>query len=404
MYFKKLKLIVPFVLISFTVSTLLSVFILPSPDIKRNECKMYKDATGNLLYEELKDHEGTYVSLEQINTKTIEVFLAVEDKNFYTHLGIDGTRIFKALCDNLLEGRITQGASTITQQLAKNNYLDKEQTYIRKLKEIYLSFIIENNYSKEDILEAYLNSIYFGHGIYGIENASLFFFGISAYELNIPQSAMLVGIINAPSIYSPFINKEKSIDKFHGILNSLYKQKVITLTEYNEYYNYDFKFVFSSNSTLSSSKLFYINGVKKELIKLGFHNENDLIINTYFDSYSNTVIDYLISNFSLKESKPGNREFYLSEAYDMLSVNIVMPQDKEQLALTLNGKKKNIRKKDFMLLAKQCDMPPLAAEKIIRKMCSLKPKFMEEIDTSYLSKELKEKTKELVEKRIQIFI
>ena len=192
MYFKKLKLIVPFVLISFTVSTLLSVFILPSPDIKRNECKVYKDATGNLLYEELKDHEGTYVSLEQINTKTIEIFLAVEDKNFYTHLGIDGTRIFKALCDNLLEGRITQGASTITQQLAKNNYLDKEQTYIRKLKEIYLSFIIENNYSKEDILEAYLNSIYFGHGIYGIENASLFFFGISAYELNIPQSAMLV--------------------------------------------------------------------------------------------------------------------------------------------------------------------------------------------------------------------
>ena len=92
---------------------------------------MYKDATGNLLYEELKDHEGTYVSLEQINTKTIEIFLAVEDKNFYTHLGIDGTRIFKALCDNLLEGRITQGASTITQQLAKNNYLDKEQTYIR---------------------------------------------------------------------------------------------------------------------------------------------------------------------------------------------------------------------------------------------------------------------------------
>ena len=115
MYFKKLKLIVPFVLISFTVSTLLSVFILPSPNIKRNEYRVYKDSLGNTFYEELKNHEGKYVLLEQINPKTIDIFLAVEDQNFYTHLGIDGTRIFKALYDNLLKGRITQGASTITQ-------------------------------------------------------------------------------------------------------------------------------------------------------------------------------------------------------------------------------------------------------------------------------------------------
>ena len=302
MYFKKLKLIIPFVLIFFTVSTLFSVFILPSPEIKRNEYRVYKDSNGDTFYEEVKNHEGTYVTLEQINPKTIEIFIAIEDKNFYTHLGIDGTRIFKALYDNLVNGEITQGASTITQQLSKNNYLDDEQTYIRKIKEIYLSFIIENKYSKDDILEAYLNSIYFGHGIYGIENASRFFFNVSAYELNIPQSAMLVGIINAPSIYSPYINKEKSIDKFHGILNLLQKEKIINLNEYENYYNYEFEFNFNTSITSSSSKLFYLNGVKKELKKLGLHNENDLIINTYFDPFSNKVINSLLSNLSLKEN------------------------------------------------------------------------------------------------------
>ena len=302
MYFKKLKLIVPFVLISFTVSTLLSVFILPSPNIKRNEYRVYKDSLGNTFYEELKNHEGKYVLLEQINPKTIDIFLAVEDQNFYTHLGIDGTRIFKALYDNLLKGRITQGASTITQQLAKNNYLDNEQNYIRKLREIFLSFIIENNYTKDDILEAYFNSIYFGHGIYGIENASLFFFGIPSFELNIPQSAMLVGIINAPNLYSPFIDKEKSIDKFHGILNYLYKNKTINSSEYEEYFNYEFNYTFNNNLTLSSSKLFYINGVKKELKKLGLDKENDLIINTYFDPFSNQVIDSIINSIPIKEN------------------------------------------------------------------------------------------------------
>lgn len=105
---------------------------------------------------------------------------------------------------------------------------------------------------------------------------------------------------------------------------------------------------------------------------------------------------------SLIESEPGNRVYYLSAAYDMLPVNIVLPEDKEQLALTLSGKKRRIKKKDFLLFAEKCDITDLAAEKMIRRLCSFEQKFHEECDKSYLSDELKEKTKILISERIEI--
>ena len=121
-----------------------------------------------------------------------------------------------------------QSGSTITQQLSKNIFFDNSKTIDRKLKEIFMAFRIEHHYSKEEIIEAYLNSIYFGHGIYGIESASNYYFNKKSIDLSIAETALLIGIINAPSIYSPFINYEKSIEKQTQILNLLKNNNTIT--------------------------------------------------------------------------------------------------------------------------------------------------------------------------------
>ena len=302
MYYKKLKFVLPFILISFIVSIILCISILPSPKVKRNSNIIFLDVNNNPLYEELHNQEGEYVELEKINKRTIEVFIAIEDKNFYNHLGIDGSRILKAIYENIKNMDITQGASTITQQLSKNLFLNDQQTYIRKIKEIFMSFLIEKNYSKDDILEAYFNTLYFGHGIYGIQNASSFFFNKSCDKLNLAESIMLVGVINAPSIYSPYINYEKSIEKFRVILTYLYEEKIVNHAEYLESYNYNFLFNFERKVTTSSAKLYYVDAVKKELKKLNIKQDEGLIIKTFFDPFSNSYIDALLNNLTLKDT------------------------------------------------------------------------------------------------------
>ena len=112
--------------------------------------------------------------------------------------------------------------------------------------------------------------------------------------------------------------------------------------------------------------------------------------------------DMHLKNFSLKETEPGNRKFQLSKAYDMLPVNIIMPEDKEQLALTINGKKRNIHKKEFRLLAEACGRPSNAAEHMLKIICSKKDKFLKQIEEAYLSEEQKENVKELISERIEI--
>lgn len=111
--------------------------------------------------------------------------------------------------------------------------------------------------------------------------------------------------------------------------------------------------------------------------------------------------DMHLKNFSLKETEPGNRNFQLSKAYDMLPVNIIMPEDKEQFALTINGKKRNIHKKEFRLLAESCEIPANAAQRMMKKLCSLKDKLLNQVETAYLSEEQKEKVKELISERIE---
>lgn len=207
------------------------MWILPKLDIKESYVIKYTDNSNDLLFQTHFQNEGTYLPLEKISPYLQSFYVAIEDKDFYQHSGIDWARVVKAFLVNTTSGKIKQGASSITQQLARTLYLNNNKTYTRKIKELIYASRIETYYSKKQILEMYLNSLYFGHGVYGVEDASWFYFHKSSLNLSISEASLLVGISNAPSLYSPLINKEKSLKKQKQILNILTKKKIITEEE-----------------------------------------------------------------------------------------------------------------------------------------------------------------------------
>src|SRR4030042_2302142 len=142
-----------------------------------------------------------------------DAIVAVEDKRFYVHQGVDYRRIIGALIADIRYGEWAQGASTITQQCVKNIYLSPEKTLRRKINEALIAIQLERHYTKDKILELYLNTINFGSGAYGVEKAAEIYFGINASELDLPQSALLAGLLTAPEVYSPFNNIEKKQQK-----------------------------------------------------------------------------------------------------------------------------------------------------------------------------------------------
>lgn len=151
-------------------------------------------------------NSANYVKLQDIPESLQQAVVAVEDRKFYNHWGFDMEGIFRASLVNLQYGQVREGASTITQQLVKNLFLSQEQTMGRKAEEFVLAMDMELNYSKDEILELYLNTIYFGSGYYGIKEASEGYFGKESAMLALPESAMLAGIPNAPSLYSPYVD------------------------------------------------------------------------------------------------------------------------------------------------------------------------------------------------------
>ncbi len=168
------------------------------------------------------------VSIEQIPDQVIQAVIATEDQKFYKHNGINVIGIVKALTKNLTSGEIVAGGSTITQQLAKNVFLTQERTYTRKFKELILTKKIERTYSKDEIMERYLNQIYFGEGAWGIQRASKTYFGKDVSELTIGESAMLAGLIKSPSNLSPFKDMDKSVERRNLVLSLMEKEGYIS--------------------------------------------------------------------------------------------------------------------------------------------------------------------------------
>ena len=189
------------------------------------------DMNGELMSELRGSENRIIVSLDEIPLHTRQAFIAAEDLRFYDHRGIDVYRILGALRSNLKSGSLAEGASTITQQLAKLTHLSAEKTIRRKLEEINLAFQIEKVYNKDEILAMYLNTVYFGRGAYGIQAAAKAYFGVDAEDLTLNQSASLAAIIKAPSIYAPHISPSNNRSRRQYILSVMAENGFISQEE-----------------------------------------------------------------------------------------------------------------------------------------------------------------------------
>lgn len=192
------------------------------------------------VVDSLSPQKGENADIEDIPEDVKNAFIAVEDKRFYSHGGIDFRRLGGALAANLAKGRISQGGSTISQQLAKNAFLSNERTFSRKFKEMIITFEIERLYSKDQILEKYLNEIYFGSGSYGVREAAADIFGKDIEDINLPEAAMIAGIPNRPAAYNPRSNLDNALKRSHLILRLMHEQGLIDDGEYNRALHHHF--------------------------------------------------------------------------------------------------------------------------------------------------------------------
>ncbi len=201
-------------------------------NMKLDENSRLLDRNGDLLYEFKSNESRVYLEYSKIPEHVRKAFIATEDQGFIQHHGVDGKAIARAFITNSSAGSVQQGGSTITQQLARNLFLTHERTYDRKLKELLISYRIEQQLSKEKILELYINSIYFQNGVYGIEKASRFYFSKPVGELSVAETALLAAIPNNPMLYDPLTQLENTMKRQKWILLKMKEQGYINEAAY----------------------------------------------------------------------------------------------------------------------------------------------------------------------------
>jgi penicillin-binding protein 2A len=222
--------------------TLALSFFAVTADAKLNPQKLISYTNDVVIYDDNGEaiesasltQKRSAVNLNRLNDYTINAFIASEDRNFYNHNGLNYKRMLKALYKNVTSKSFKEGASTISQQLIKNTHLSGDKTIKRKLKEIKLTRQLERKYSKEQILQMYLNTIYFGHNCYGLESAAKFYFDVSAPDLTLEQSATIVGLLTSPNNYSPFKNPEKCLTRRNIVLKNMLDCNYITKENYKK--------------------------------------------------------------------------------------------------------------------------------------------------------------------------
>ena len=224
--------------ILFVLSLLLAIYTYawldPLPIAEARKSITIYDRNQQILYESNFTKNMEWISIDDIPEIVQDAFVCVEDKRFFYHAGFDPIRIVKAFLSNISHGSIVEGGSTITQQYAKNLFLTNEQSVSRKIQEFFYAARLEMQYSKEEILEGYLNTLYYGHGIYGIHRAAHFFFNRELKDLSIAQIAMLAGIPNGPSIYSPLLQKENAKQRQQLILSIFLNSGLIDESQYEQ--------------------------------------------------------------------------------------------------------------------------------------------------------------------------
>lgn len=202
--------------------------VLGPPPLSVPQSTLYYSNDGTIIGESHNGQKRYWVNLDRISPHIMNATLSIEDRNFYNHNGFDYKRIAGAAFADLKAMAKVQGASTISQQFARNLYLEHEKTWKRKLNEAFYTIRLEMNYSKQDILEGYLNTIYYGNGAYGIQAASQYYFGKNAADLTLAEASMLAGIPKGPSLYSPLANLEKAKGRQEVILASMVENNLIT--------------------------------------------------------------------------------------------------------------------------------------------------------------------------------
>ena len=244
----------------------LYAYLSPKLDIKNaNQFYIYDDKE-NLVYQGSGNND--WVSLDEISPNLINAVLSTEDKKFYKHHGFDYLRIVKAMYTNIVSGSIVQGASTISQQYIKNMYLDFDKTWERKIEEAFLTLRLEVHYSKDEILEGYLNTINFGQGNYGIENASHFYFNKSAKDLNIEESIMLAAIPKAPNKYNPVTNYDAAISRSKVIASVMLNNDMLDNDTYDKLFISDIEIYGKDNENDLNMLMYYQDAVYRELESL----------------------------------------------------------------------------------------------------------------------------------------
>jgi penicillin-binding protein 1A len=243
------------------------LYTLPIPQdltFSFSESSSILDRNGQLIATYSPAEKRIYKPLAEISPYLQKAVIAVEDHRFYEHSGIDIQGILRSLWDDLVYGQIVEGASTITQQLAREAFLTKEVSLSRKLKEIMIAFRLEQKYSKDEILESYLNAVYFGQNAYGAEAAALTYFGKHAKDLNLAEAAWLAGVINAPSVLGSPEHRDLASERQKEVLSKMKLYRFIDEGEYDQALNT--QIVFSESAIkLESEAPYFVDLVRSEL-------------------------------------------------------------------------------------------------------------------------------------------
>jgi monofunctional glycosyltransferase len=226
-------------LFSFLISASIVVGIVIAIIFGTKGYQMYRDAITQTpmdeMVESIRDRDD-FIEFDQLPNIYVDAVIAVEDQRFWTHHGIDCLAVGRAVWNDIKTLSFAEGGSTITQQLMKNQYFTQEKRLERKFAELFAAWELENQYSKEDIFELYINTIYFGSGYYGIYDAAQGYYGKNPWELTEAESVMLAGLPNAPSSYSPDSNPELAKQRMKQVLNRMIACKVISEEEANRIY------------------------------------------------------------------------------------------------------------------------------------------------------------------------
>lgn len=284
-----------FVILSlFTIVGAIYVYAFFSPRLEIKNAGKYfiYDKNENLMFQ--GNEESNWVGINDISPYLINAIISVEDKNFYKHVGFDYFRIIKALFSNI-KNNTRIGASTISQQYVKNLFLTFEQTWSRKIKEAFLTIELEVHYSKNEILEGYLNTINFGEGNYGVESASQYYFNKNCKDLTLEEAIILAGIPKNPSNFNPVYSYDNSIKRARVVALSMLNNKYITKDQYDNLFKNEISIYGERKENNSQMVLYYKDAVFDELSKIKSIPKDDingnLKIYTSFDNDAQTIME-----------------------------------------------------------------------------------------------------------------